>query len=183
MSRRIVGLLGTSLLLALPLLMASSVAGCAGPGSVASPYASPKDDGFAHSNVPNYFASHGDQGMMADMSISDVYFVTNSAALTGTGEARLERYAELLAGTGGMLNYDATIADEALIASRMETARCFLADATPSDQTIKIVLGLPGGRGMSGREALAAREVAAQPEPRKTAYELSDTTGNRESGN
>jgi len=177
MSRRIVGLLGMSLLLALP------VAGCGGPESSTGPAASSQDDGFAQSNVSKYFASHKDQGMMADMSISDVDFVPYSVALSNTGEARLERYAELLAGSGGMLNYDASITDKELIASRMETARCFLADATPSDHTIKVVQGLPGGRGMSGRDALAAREVAAQPEPRKTAYKLSDKKGNRESGN
>ena len=166
------------------LLLAMSVAGCGGAESTASPDGFVQDDGFAQSNIPKYFASHNDQGMMADMSISDIDFVPHSVALSGSGEARLERYAELLAGTGGKLNYDASITDKELIASRMDTARLFLADATPSDHTIiKIVLGLPGGRGMSGKDALAARDVAAEAEPRKTAYELSDTTGNRESGN
>lgn len=177
MVRRIVGSLGMSLLLALPL------AGCAGPESASGSASSPQDDGLEQSSVAKYFESHKDQAMMADMSISDVYFLTNSAALSGAGEARLGRYAELLAGKDGQLNYDASITDKELIASRLETARCFLADATSSDHTIMVVQGLPGGRGMSGRDAQAAREVAAEPEPRKTAYKLSDTTGNRESGN
>jgi len=176
MLRMLVGLLGTSLLLVL------SVAGCAGSGSSMSADATPQDEPYTQNNVTKYFASHQDQGMMADMSISDEYFVTHSAALTGTGETRLKRYAELLASTGGRLNYDASIADDDLIAARMEAARCFLADAMQSDQTIQVVLGLPGGRGMNGKDALAAREVAAEPEPRKTAYQLSDKKGNRESG-
>lgn len=174
MVRRIVGLLGMSFLLALP------VVGCAEPESSTRMDTPPQNDGSAPSNIGEYFAFHKDQGMMADMSISDVYFVTNSAALSGTGETRLERYAELLAGTGGKLNYDASITDKELIASRMETARCFLAEATPSDHTIMVVQGLPGGRGMSGKDALAAREVAMEPEPRKTAYKLADKKGNRE---
>lgn len=177
MTRRIAGLLGMLVLLTLP------VAGCAEPGSVASPYASLEDDGSAESSVSRYIGSHNDQGLMADMSFSDVDFVPHSASLSSTGEARLKRFTELLADGGGRLNYDASITDKKLISSRMETARCFLSEAMPSDQTIRVAQGLPGGRGMSGKDALAAREVGAQPEPRKTAYQLSDKKGNRESGN
>lgn len=177
MSRTIVGLLGMSLLLAL------TAAGCERPGQVASPYAMSPDEEFEQSNVPKYNASHNDQGMMADMSITDTDFVPHSSKLSGIGVKRLGRYAELLAGMGGKLNYDATTTDSNLIASRIETAQCFLADATPGDEPIMVVQGLAGGRGMNGKDALAAREVAAQPEPRETAYRLSDTKGNREQGN
>jgi len=176
MSRTMVGLLGISLLLAL------TAAGCGRPGEVAEPYAMSMEEESAQSSVPQYYASHNDQGMLADMSITDTDFVPYSSKLSGAGVARLGRYAELLAASGGKLNYDASTTDDELISSRIETAKCFLADATPDNQEIMVVQGLAGGRGMNGKDALAAREVAAQPEPRKTAYKLSDTTGTRESG-
>ena len=127
--------------------------------------------------VREYMAYHNDQGMLADMSIADIHFVPHTSYLSGTGEARLERYAELLARTGGRVNYDTRLRDKDLVAARVGVAKTFLAEALPSNKTIDVVLGLPGGRGMDAREAIAAEGVAKQPEPRENAYDLTGRSG------
>jgi hypothetical protein len=123
-----------------------------------------------------YFDYHDDQGMLADMSIADIHFVPHSAELSGVGEARLERYAELLARTGGRISYDTTLRDQALVEARLATARAFLKDALPTAKTIEVALGLPGGRGMTTKEASLGKAVAEQPEPRNSAYKLKQST-------
>ena len=119
------------------------------------------------------FTYHNDQGMLSDRNIADIHFLAGSADLSGTGVARLERYAELLATTGGTLTYTPVIADEALIKARLEVAEVFLAQVVPSSQVIEVVTGLPGGRGMTFAEAAGGAEVARQAEERGTAYNLS----------
>lgn len=127
--------------------------------------------------LAEFFAYHNDQGMMADMSIADVHFIPHQSTLSGTGEARLERYAELLATTGGTLTYETELADEKLVQDRMRAAREFLAQSIPSNNRIDVVLGMPGGRGMGVAEALAGQAVAKEAEPRGTAYHLTDSQG------
>jgi hypothetical protein len=110
--------------------------------------------------------------MLADMSIADIHFVPHSTFLSGAGEARLERYAELLAAHGGSLNYDTAINDGKLLDARLKSARDFLAQACPGGQPVDVMIGPSGGRGMSNKEASEAAAVAQQAEPRKNSYYL-----------
>src|ERR1041385_6834533 len=126
-----------------------------------------------HHSMASYYAYHNDQAMLADMCITDIHFIPHSAQLSATGQARLERYAELLASSGGTLHYDPTIHDESLVNARVASANVFLNGTPACSKNIHIALGLAGGRGMSSGEASAAKGVAAQPEPRNTAYHLS----------
>ncbi len=128
-------------------------------------------------SVAEFFAYQNDQGMIADMGIADIHFVPHSSALSGTGVARLERYAELLAATGGEVRYSTSNGDETLVNERLAAAKDFLAQVIPSNHCVDVVLGLPGGRGMTAREALTGREVAEQAERRETAYNLKRDEG------
>jgi len=128
-------------------------------------------------SVGEFFAYHNDQGMMADLAIADMHFLTASKHLTGAGEARLERYAELLATSGGQLHYDTKLDDSALVNSRLRIAREFLMQVSPGSKRIEIVLGMPRGRGMDATEAAGGRAVAQQPETRGTAYSLTGGGG------
>ncbi len=159
---------------ALTACIAMSVAGC-GEKDHLRLNAPPQGDAAKHPVIHEYFCYHNDQGMMADMSIADVHFIPHSADLSGTGQARLERYAELLASSGGTICYDTAVQDEKLVEARLATARAFLARTMPSVASIQVELGLPGGRGMAANEAIAGQAVAKQPEPRQTAYKLSDS--------
>ncbi len=129
-----------------------------------------------HPRMAQVFAYHNDQGMLADMSIADIHFVPHTSDLSGVGEARLERYAELLATTGGSIRYDTGLRNEKLIAERLASAGRFLRQALPSTGTIEVATGLPGGRGMTVQESSSGRAVAHQAEPRQTAYYLNVTS-------
>jgi len=154
-----------------------AVAALAGSASCTMPDAQrmnspPQGEGPGRPAWTDIYAYHNDQGMMADMSIADIHFIPGSPDLSGTGIARLERYAELLAASGGTLHYDPTIGDEELIQARLACAADFLVAAMPSDMRIRITPGLPAGRGLSALESKGGQDVARQAEERKNAYDL-----------
>ncbi len=148
------------------------LSGCVQPEHMVRLNSPPQGEAIQRCQLAEFWAYHNDQGMLADMSIADPHFVAHSAMLSGAGEARLERYAELLAETGGKLNYDTGLRDQDLALARLTAANQFLAQAIPSDKTIQVVLGMSGGRGMSASELAGGQAVAKQPEPRGTAYDL-----------
>ncbi len=123
-----------------------------------------------------YYAYHLDQGMLEDMSLADIHFVTHQAELSGAGEARLARYAELLATSGGELHYETTDPDEKLVVARLSQANEYLRKAVPGTRTILVMAGPARGRGMTAKEASLAKGIAKQPEPRKPAYHLKNFT-------
>jgi hypothetical protein len=153
------------------LCLVPGMTGCAEPPR-ARLNAPPQGDATAHSRLCQYFAYHDDQGMMADLSIADIHFVPHSPDLSGVGEARLARYAELLASSGGCIHYSTTIRDPMLIDARLARARAYLKEAVPSSRNIDVIVGLPGGRGLTAKEASSAKAVAQQAEPRSSAYKL-----------
>lgn len=151
--------------------------GCVAPDEPKRLNAPPQGAGHAHPKWAQLYVYHNDQGMMADRCISDVHFVPHTPDLSGAGVVRLERYAELLAMTGGTLNYDTALQDAGLLDARVQVAKDFLVEAMPSTQEIDVVVGLAGGRGMTAREAIAGRDVAQQPEPRGRAYHMGGESG------
>lgn len=148
------------------------VGACADPKPHTQLNAPPVGHADAHPEWSEVYVYHNDQGLMADMSIADIHFLPHTSELSGTGEARLGRYAELLATIGGTLYYDTMLTNEDLVKARIRTAREFLSDAVPGAKPISVVVGLPGSQGMTAREAIADRDIAQQPEPRQRAYDL-----------
>jgi len=132
---------------------------------------------FAWVELAQFFAYHQDQGLMHDRSLADIHFVPGSTHLSGTGEARLARYAELLSDTGGVLNYDTRLDDATLVNGRLDAARKFLSQYNVGGPQIQVALGMPNGRGMPHFETAAGQAVAQQPEPRDTAYRLTGASG------
>ncbi|MFQ5430528.1 MAG: hypothetical protein ACE5E1_09485 [Phycisphaerae bacterium] len=155
--------------------------GCIAPEETKSINLPSLGDWKQENTLGEFFAYQNDQGLVAGRSLADIHFVPHSVYLSGTGEARLARYAELLADTGGVLHYDTSVSDRHLIEGRLAVARRFLARSSKGDLRIDVVLGSSGGRGMTAGESLAGLEVAAQPEPRGTAYHLTDSA-NLDSG-
>lgn len=159
--------------LGLCVLLILTMVGCVDPAPsqrVNSPFML---DTESRSNIGEIFAYHNDQGMISDQSIADIHFIPHSTRLSGTGKTRLERYAELLADTGGTLHYDTPIQDVKLVEARLTTAKRFLRQKVAGKHVVKVVLGMTKGRGMDAAEAAAGQGVAKQPEPRETAYHLS----------
>lgn len=152
---------------------ALAVLACTQPEETTTINTPPTDPAESRTELAQFFAYHQDQGMVNNRCISDIHFVPGSTHLSGTGEARLARYAELFSDTGATLNYDTRITDQSLVNGRLETARKFLARYNVGGPQIQVALGMPGGRGMSAFETAAGQAVAQQPEPRGTAYHLS----------
>lgn len=157
--------------------MAGILAGGCTPDSNVRLNAPPQGAGDEKPAWADQYVYHNDQGILADMSIADIHFVPHSAELSGVGQARLERYAELLAERGGTINYDTAIDDDSLLEERLAVAKTFLAQAMPSQKSIEVTIGPAGGRGMDHRESLAGQGVAKQPEPRNNAYFLRGYAG------
>lgn len=154
------------------ILVSLGMAGCGEREQRTRLNAPPQGDSERQDDLARAFAYHKDQGMLADMSIADIHFVPHSAILSGVGEARLERYAELLATRGGTIAYQTGLRDGDLVGERLAVASEFLAQAIPGGADIDMIVGLAGGRGMTAVEASTGRAVAEQAEPRGTAYRL-----------
>lgn len=155
--------------------------GCLQPWQTQSMNTPAQEDGPEQNSLAEYFANHNDQGMVADRSLSDIHFQPHSVHLSGTGVARLDRYAELYADEGGTLFYQTSQCDEELTEARLAIARSYLAKASTTGKRIDVVLGLPGGRGMNATEAAAGQAVAKQPEQRGSAYKLAEAGGSTSS--
>lgn len=165
------------------ILAVTLAAGCHDPEPTITMNSPPGSEDTNRTTVGEYFAYHNDQGLMADLSIADMHFIADSEHLSGAGEARLERYAELLATSGGRLYYDTRMQDAPLVDARLRVAREFLMQVSPGSKRIDVVLGMPRGRGMDAVEAAAGRGVAQQPEARGPAYHLAGSIESGGSGN
>lgn len=167
-------------LLAIASISALLGGGCQPP--VERMNAPPQGESETKNSLAESFAYHEDQGMLADLSLADLHFVPHSSDLSGVGVARLERYAELLASSGGTLNYATSSRDPELVTARLATANEFLRRAVPGSKPVQVVLGLPRGRGMAAKESIAGKGVAKQPETRQRAYRLTNTMQGGASG-
>ncbi len=127
--------------------------------------APPQGDSVRQAAGHEAFAYMSDQGLLADRSIADIHFVPHTAEVSGTGRARLQRYAELLATRGGTITYDTQIADATLVAARLKSAELVLAETVPDGDRIRVVVGLPGSDGMTGEEAVVRRRQMLQRAP------------------
>lgn len=155
---------------------------CQQPEETSTINTPPTDPAESRRELAQFFAYHQDQGMVSDRSLADIHFIPGSTHLSGTGEARLARYAELFSDSGGTLTYDTRIKDSSLVNGRLDAARKFLAQYNVGGPQIQVALGMPGGRGMSAFETSAGQAVAQQPEPRGTAYRLSGASALESSG-
>ncbi len=139
-------------------------AGCDMPG-VERLHAPPQ----GHGSTPNLSAQQRystmvDNAMLAEMSVSDIHFIPNTAQLNSLGARRLERYAVLLAGYGGTPRFDSALEDEEIGEQRMQHVHEFLTAAGLRSEQIEVRRDIPGGTGMKATEAVinvrAARQYA-----------------------
>ena len=116
-----------------------------------------------HSNYPNRmqdtFVHMVDNAMLEDLSLADIHFVPHSVELNGTGARRLERYSKLLTVYGGSIQYATSQANDPLAEGRMASIRTYLATTGIASERIKVTQGLPGGVGLTAREAIANKST------------------------
>lgn len=106
-----------------------------------------------------------DNAMLEDLSLADIHFVPHSTELNGLGARRLERYAKLLTVYGGAIRYSTDLTDKTMVERRMESIRRYLATTSIAPERVNVIQGMPGGRGMDAREAMAGKEESISGAP------------------
>jgi hypothetical protein len=99
-----------------------------------------------------------DNGMLHDMSVTDIHFVPHTDFINSLGARRLNRYADLLLEIGGTIHYDTSETDEALIDARIAKVQDFLAHAGMDPAKVTVERGMSRGRTTPAREAIADKE-------------------------
>lgn len=106
------------------------------------------------------FAYMGDNAMLAQMSLTENHFIPHQSALSGLGEARLARYAELLSDSGGVIHYQAAEPDSPLVGQRLASARTFLTEC--GGKRLSVEVGPADGRGMPSDWAKRSRSFGME---------------------
>lgn len=115
------------------------------------------------------FVDMVDNEILQDMSVADIHFVPHTTELSGTGKARLDRMAPLLAAYGGTVRYETYAKDELFVAQRVAHVREYLGLTLSNMERVQVKPMISGGRLMPAGEALdimmrgTAKASAAQP--------------------
>lgn len=108
-----------------------------------------------------------DNALLADMSMSDVHFLPDRAALNTLGQERLHRLVELMKMYGGAIRFNTAATDEVLVQGRTKAIVAYLA-TTGIDSTAELLVrDLPGGRGLDAGEAILIKANEATYKPKK----------------
>lgn len=118
-----------------------------------------------------------DNGLLEDMTISDIHFTPHRPALNTLGEERLCRLAGLLEVYGGVVRFNTSIPDVNLVQQRTDAIRAFLNEQGVDTTTEVLTRDLPGGRGMDAKQAILikARDMEAKSGPDSAASPISST--------
>lgn len=111
------------------------------------------------SDIQDAFVYMVDNAMLEDLSMADIHFVPHSDELNGLGARRLERYAKLLKVYGGGIRYATNSSDKAMVEKRIASIETYLATTGITEKRIQVARDLPGGEGMTAREAILAKSV------------------------
>lgn len=106
-------------------------------------------------SVRRHLVAMADNALLHNMAVADTDFVPHTTELSGTGAARLDRLAPMLATYGGMLRYETYLADEVLVEQRLAHVREYLGLVGCDLDRVKIAAVMSGGRTTSAREGLS----------------------------
>lgn len=95
-----------------------------------------------------------DNAILQDMSVADIHFIAHTAEISGVGEVRLNRMANLLNTYGGTVRYETLCQDDDLIEQRLAHVREYLALTGCNMDRVEVAAMMSGGRGMPGDEAV-----------------------------
>jgi len=147
-----------ALLFAWPML----TAGCLDPSTRLN--APPQGSSERPNELQETYVPMVDNGMMHDLSVSEIHFIPHTAQLSGTGVRRLNRYGELLEGYGGTIHLDTVCVDETLNQARVQSVSTYLASTGLNMTNVKVETGLPQGRGMDAPAALRVLAEGTAPD-------------------
>lgn len=150
----------SSLVIGLVLVLVS--AGCQQPSQrLNSP---PQGDTVNRSPMQESYQAMVDNSLLADMSIADIHFAGATAQLSGTGEYRLSRLADICKVYGGEILYDTQLADGQLIQQRLQRVEEYLAAAGCDMDKCSVRQGIAASANMPAAQAIKAQQAGLDSE-------------------
>ena len=93
-----------------------------------------------------------------DMSVADIHFAPRTSVLNGLGVRRLEQLRPTLVRYGGTVRYETRSTDSDRIDARLASITAYLSESGVDMANVEVTDMISGGRGMSAKEAIAARD-------------------------
>jgi len=119
----------------------------------------PQGDTANRSYMQESYKSMVDNSVVADMTITDIHFVGDTAQLSGTGEYRLAQLAQACKAGGGHIRYDSQITDSKLLQERVQRAEEYLAAAGCDMDKCSVRLGMAATAVMPADQAVNAQKA------------------------
>lgn len=111
------------------------------------------------SSMQGPFQAMVDNSIQADMSLADIHFAGDSAQLSGVGEYRLKRLAEICKTYGGEVRYDTQLLNDKLAQQRLERVEQYLAAAGCDMDKCSVRLGMAASAYMPAAQAVKAQQA------------------------
>ena len=89
----------------------------------------PQGDTVNRSPLQEPFHAMVDNSVLADMSVADIHFAGSTPQLSGTGEYRLSKLAQVCKVYGGEIRYDTQLQNDKLLQDRLKRVEQYLAAA------------------------------------------------------
>lgn len=138
---------------------------CAGCSEKASRLnAPPQGMSERRHEMDRHFATMAENAAKRDASLADTHFEPHSAELSGLGVWRITRIGDMLNTCGGIIRYETSLAEEELLAARLQSVRDFLAASGYDTDLITVEAGLSrnaGGPALNAIEARARQQEAS----------------------
>jgi len=99
---------------------------------------------------------------MHDMSVADIHFVPHTDELNGLGVTRLSDLAIILDRYGGTVRYETFVKDRDRVNARLASIERYLTETGIDMTHVEVASKLSGGRGMTAKDAIAAKKKAAE---------------------
>lgn len=135
-------------------LIVIAVAGCKGKDYETANDMTMRHMDLTRAQYGEQFVYMGDNAILKDMSVADIHFIAHTSEISGVGQVRLDRMAHLLNTYGGTVRYETDLADEDLLAQRIDHVREYLTLVGVDMNRVEVKPMLSGGRGLSGDEAI-----------------------------
>jgi len=109
-----------------------------------------------------YYRPMAMNAAMHDMSVADIHFVPHTDELNGLGVTRLADLALILDSYGGTVRYETFDKDHDRISARLASIERHLTETGIDMTHVEVASKLSGGRGMTAKDAIAAKKKGAE---------------------
>ena len=108
-----------------------------------------------------------DNGLLVDMTISDIHFMPHRPILNALGQERISRLAQIMDMYGGVIRFNTDVRDESLIAQRTEAIMTALEDAGLDTSQEVLRRDMAGGDGLDAAQCILIKTNEATYKPKK----------------